>query len=225
MSLTENQLNNLRHDLRELANIEYDDVLNELLDHYASLTEQKVANGLSFQDASKWAWAELGSGEGIQAIQSDYVKNIKQQIRSQHWLVLKSYFRWPTVVTTALIGLLVYLVVPVLPARTALIGSFCISVVPSMFLLSGYWNGYHRSRDTQNIVWKYVERNGLLPINLFQIALNLTNGFVDGGSGTTRVLLQTHTSILVMVCLFSMLYSVSYVQLYRYRYVYKPKPA
>ena len=220
--LTLNQLNRLRHDLLDLAHIEYDEVMAELLDHYASLTEQKIATGLSFEEASKWAWAELGSGKGIQTIQNDYVKNIKQQIRSQHWLVLKNYFRWPTVVTTVLVGLLVYLVVPTLPARTALIGSFCISAVPSLFLLSGWWNGYHQSRDAQNIVWKYVEHKGLLPISLFQIALNFSNGFLDGDSGITRVFLQTHISILVIICLFSLLYSISFVQLYRYRYTYKP---
>ena len=220
--LTPSQLRYLRCDLLDLANIKYDEVMAELLDHYASLTEQKMINGMSFDQASKWSWAELGSGKGIQSIQDDYVRNIKRQIRSQHLLILKSYFRWPTIITTALIGLLVYLMVPVLPARTVLIGSFCISAVPSLFLLSGYWNGYHQSTGSQNLVWKYVERNGLIPVNLFQIALNFSDSIGDSSSTTTQAFLQTHTGILVTACLFSLLYSISFVQLYRYSYTYKP---
>ena len=40
--LAANQLQILRIDLKDLAGIEYDDVLNELLDHYATLTEQRM---------------------------------------------------------------------------------------------------------------------------------------------------------------------------------------
>ena len=221
MELTPNQLKSLRFDLEDLAHIEYDDVLAELLDHYASLTEYKMTTGLSFDDASKWAWTELGSGKGIQSIQNDYTKNIKQHIRSQHLLVLKNYFRWPTIITTLLAGLLVYMSVPLLPGRTVIMVSFCIGIIPLLFLLSGYWNGYHRSGGTKKIVWKYIEYKGLLPANLFQIALNFSNVFIDGDSGTTRGFLQSHTSVSVIICLLFLLYSLSFVQLYRHRYVYK----
>ncbi|MGF7217286.1 hypothetical protein GGR92_003459 [Spirosoma lacussanchae] len=114
MALTTIQLKTLRYDLQELAHIEYHDVLTELLDHYATLTEQKMETGLSFEEASRWAWAELGSGKGLQAIQADFVRNIRRQIRRQHMGVLKSYFRWPTTVLTALVGVITYLVVPML---------------------------------------------------------------------------------------------------------------
>ena len=40
MNLTAAQLNALRLDLQRLANIEHDEVLDELLNHYAMLTKQ-----------------------------------------------------------------------------------------------------------------------------------------------------------------------------------------
>jgi hypothetical protein len=221
MALTTIQLKSLRYDLKELAHIEYDDVLNELLDHYATLTEQKMANGLSFQDASKWAWAELGSGPGLQAVENDYVKNIQRQLQNQHYNVMKSYFRWPTIVTTLLLGLLVYMVVPMIPVRMLILGSFCIMVLPLLVLLKGYWNGYHRTAASMKIVWKFIEQKGVWPVNLFQMALNGSNAIMEDGRDVTQAFLQAHMSVSVVVCLLVLLYSISLIQLYRQVYTYK----
>jgi len=106
--LTPSQLTVLRQDLHKLAQIEYDAVFAELLDHYATLTEQKMADGQSFEYASAYAWADLGSGEGMQRLQDDYVKAIRQQVAARHKAIVKSYFRWPTIVVTALMAVLVY---------------------------------------------------------------------------------------------------------------------
>lgn len=57
MNLTATQLSALRLGLQSLANIEHDEVLDELLDHYAMLTEQKMAEAYAFDEASKWARA------------------------------------------------------------------------------------------------------------------------------------------------------------------------
>lgn len=135
MALTPNQLKSLRYDLQTLANIEYDEVMDELLDHYASLTEQKMANGLSFNEASKWAWTDLGSGTGIQEIQTDYERRIRQQIRSRHVEILKSYFRWPVFVTTVLIGTLTYLFTQALSTRSLWLFFLVFSFAPYLLFI------------------------------------------------------------------------------------------
>lgn len=137
MTLTTHQLNTLRHDLVSLATIEYDDVMAELLDHYASLTEQKMANGLAFDEASKWAWLELGSGVGLQKIQDDYEKGIQQQVKDQHLAIIKGYFRWPMLVTTALVGAVAYLTIPFLSSRELLTIRFRRWPCPIDYLVVG----------------------------------------------------------------------------------------
>ena len=102
--LTLTQLAQLRADLQQLAQIEYDEVLAELLDHYVTLTEQKMVAGLAFADASNYAWQELGSGNGLTQIQDDWERAIKHQIKTRHIEIVKSYFRWPTIVTALLIA-------------------------------------------------------------------------------------------------------------------------
>ncbi|RYC68946.1 hypothetical protein [Spirosoma sordidisoli] len=219
MALTTIQLKTLRYDLQELAHIDYHDVLTELLDHYATLTEQKMETGLSFEEASRWAWAELGSGKGLQAIQADFVRNIRQQIRRQHMGVLKSYFRWPTIVLTALVGVLVYLVVPMLSDRTLTIGLVGVTLVPLAALLRGYWYGDHHRENVDKIVWKYVYRVGVLPVNVFQIMVNAN--FFSDSPASARVFLQTHTSVVTMLSLLLLIYAASFIQLYQQKYVYK----
>lgn len=210
--LTANQLNLLRADLRGLAGIEYDDVLNELLDHYATLTEERVEAGLSFEDASKWAWAALGSGVGIQAIQDDYVKNIQRQIRLQHLTVVKSYFRWPTFVVTALVGVLVYLTVPLLPHNVIKVGFWFLALTPIGITMWGHQKSLDHS-GSGRITFQYMGRRmSGLPLNigtLFFIADNPNN------------YLQTHTTVLVLVCLLSLLYTASFIQLFRQHFTLK----
>ena len=153
MSLTSHQLNTLRHDLVSLATVEYDDVMAELLDHYASLTEQKMANGADFTEASKWAWFDMGSGEGIQQIQTDYEKSITKQVQDQHLAIIKGYFRWPMLVTTALVAAIMYLIVPMLSHNYLLVSIFATGFIPAIFLLWGHFKNTNRRVSTGPIIW------------------------------------------------------------------------
>ena len=221
MSLTPQQLASLRQDLIALASIEYDDLMHELLDHYANLTERKMVNGIPFSEASKWAWAELGSGEGIQQIQTDYTKSILHQVKNQHFNILKSYFRWPTILTTTLVGILMYLTVPLLPSRAIAGIVFILTFGPFILLIWGYHKSVDSRISTGKAVWQYMQQKGTLPLNLVQIGLNLPSVFFDDSSSTTRLFMQNHPNASVVICLFCLLYTTSFIQLYRHKFHYK----
>ena len=199
--LTTTQLNVLRADLQGLAGIEYDDVLNELLDHYATLTEQRVATGLAFDDASKWAWAELGSGEGLQAVQDDYVKNIQQQVRLQHLTILKSYFRWPTFVVTALVAALVHVTVPLLPEDAVVVSFWVLAVMPIGINMWGHRKSAERLSGSGPIVFEYMKRNSGLFLNLTQLGLSPVGGTFLGHheKGSILKLYASASTIIVLL--------------------------
>ncbi|WP_080054526.1 hypothetical protein [Spirosoma aerolatum] len=221
MSLSNKQITALRHDLIGLASITYDDLLAELVDHYATLTEQKMAAGQSFDEASKWAWFELGGGIGLDHIQKDYEKSIVRQVRIQHRAILKSYFRWPTILSTALLCLLLLILVPLLPPDTVATSIFYLALSPLVLLVWGYFKSVDQRISTGKLVWQYFQNQGMIPINLLQISLNLTNGFSEKGSHTIHDFLQTYPIVSVLICLLTLLYSLSFVQLFYKKFYYK----
>ena len=120
MLLSTKQLADLRHDLTSLATISDDHLADELLDHYATLTEENMATGQSFHEASTAAFHAMGNGIGIQQIQERYERIARHQIRSRHIAIRQSYLMWPTVVTTLFVGAsIAYLILAVLPPHFA----------------------------------------------------------------------------------------------------------
>ena len=218
--LTANQLTILRTDLKNLAGIEYDDVLNELLDHYATLTEQRIATDLSFDETSKWAWAGLGSGTGIQAIQDDYIKNIQRQVRGHHLAILKSYFRWPTFVVTALVTALVYMAMPLLPENTVMASFWLIAITPTVILMWGHRKSIDRRTSSGPITLKYMQRSSGIFLNLAQVVL-MYSGRVFLDQHESGSLLQLYASALVTIGLLMTLYIVSFIQLFRQQFTLK----
>lgn len=221
MPLSTKQLTALRHDLIGLASIQYDDLLAELVDHYATLTEQKMVAGQSFDEASKWAWFELGGGIGIEHIQKDYEKSILRQVRIQHRAILKSYFRWPYIVSTTLLCILLFVLVPLFSPDRVLTSVFYLVLVPLLLLAWGYFKSVDQRISTGKLVWQYFQNQGMIPINLFQISLHLTNGFSENGSQIVRDFLQTYPMLSILICLLTLLYSLSFIQLFYKKFYYK----
>ncbi len=222
MLLTTDQLTSLRSDLQRLADIKYDPVLNELLDHYATLTEQRMETGMFFEEASKWAWNDLGQGEGIQQIQDDYIANVQQQIRSRHLVIIKSYFRWPTFLITALVGLLVYLTVPLIPFNYVVTLLYAVILVPSavMFWLERKLKNEPTSQ--QALVFENAAKYRNLHLNA---VIFVSNFLISSVGDESRRFLQIHSTITVVVCMLLLLYAISFMQLLNERFDFRTKLA
>ncbi len=223
MLLTTDQLTSLRSDLQRLADIKYDPVLNELLDHYATLTEQRMDTGMPFEEASKWAWNDLGQGEGIQQIQDDYIANVQQQIRSRHLVIIKSYFRWPTFLITALVGLLVYLTVPLIPVDTVIFAALAVTIFPVFVLLLLELKLRREPTSQHYLVFTHAAKHGNQHVNAVVIGSNVWTAFTSDAS--RQAFLQVHTTITVVVCMLLLLYAISFMQLLNERFDFRTKLA
>ncbi|MEZ0542610.1 hypothetical protein [Fibrella arboris] len=216
MPLTNQQLADLRHDLTSLADIRYDHLADELLDHYATLTEEKMATGLSFYEASTDAFLAMGNGEGIRRIQVKYEIETKKQIKARYWRIVKSYCRWPTVVTTLLVGTLLvnlYLTLPANYLKTMTI-ALCLSPV---FVVLSAWIPYYWQNDTRKkLVWKYISDNGAWPINTVNILINLYDFPTYTAPITCRM------ALILLLAIGCLRQSISLAQLTRETFYYKP---
>ena len=218
--LTQDQLLVLRTDLKQLANIEYDDVLNEQLDHYASLTETRMAGGLSFDDASRWAWADMGSGKGIQDIQDKYVKNIQRQVDSQHLSIIKGYFRWPTITVTSMVTALVYVAIPMLPDYVIDSTFWVMFVIPVAFM--SLWK-YRYMQAIPVCSSKLIVKKRLHQMLGYSSRYILYFILVSGGlfhPVKRTEYYQAHTTATVILGSLMLLYNVSLIQLYSRQFTY-----
>ncbi|QKZ12753.1 hypothetical protein [Spirosoma sp. KUDC1026] len=212
MALTENQLQTLRTDLHQLATIEYSDVMAELLDHYASLTEDRMATGFSFTEASKWAWADLGSGSGLQAIQTDFIKTTQRLMRQQHWTIVKSYFRWPILLTTILTGALLHLIVPMIPAQVLLLTTLAIGFTPAFIIRFTETPNSNGLASTSKILQEYLRKQAIILMFASNIWFNL-GSVLFGGTDTRITFLETHAVFSTVVLSLLLLYVASFSQL------------
>lgn len=217
--LTTDQLAVLRRDLRILVSIEYDEILNEILDHYASLTEQKMANGQDFEQASRWAWADMGSGAGIQELQDKFIKALRQQVANRHKAIIKSYFRWPTVVATSLLLLLAYLVVAQISAKVYISGLSGVLIL--CFLTQLVLKKWYGVNAKSKIASEYLIGLSSQTVNLFQLSLNLPAYFF-GESSVSVHFIQTHAVLAIALFVITVLYMVSFIQLSYEKFIYKP---
>ncbi|RCR70234.1 hypothetical protein [Larkinella punicea] len=217
--LTPHHLTLLRQDLRTLAHIEYQEVENELLDHYAMLTEQKMETGQVFEYASANAWKELGEGIGLQQIQEEFIKNIRKQISSRHLEILKSYFRWPTVIGTLFICGLVYQLSTVLGPKTIYIVTQFLFLSPGLILIYALVRKEHRHTDTRKLAWQYMNSRANIPTAFLQFN-NMLPFFLNNEDKPTPFLLM-HPSISTGLACVLLIYTLTFMELYRENFSYK----
>lgn len=213
MALTVRQTQTLRSDLLYTANLEYEAIIEELFDHYATVVENDLLGGDSFEQCRQRAWNELGAEAGIKAIQKNYVKSIRRQIRTKHFDILKSYFGWPALVTTALLMLLVYVSVPLLSAFSLVIGMLLISGIPVVVLYVNYSKQAEERKNESQLIWKYCWHKGWLAWSIIEIPLNMS--WLDPKNAYTETFLQNHLSLVALFIFLLFIYILSCLRLYQ----------
>lgn len=230
--LTSSQLKSLRYDLQTLANIEYYEVMDELLDHYASLTEQFITEGESFEEASKKAWIKLGSGQGISHIQERYKKLLMNQMQVQHWTIVRHYFRWPTLVTTLLTGTLTYLFAEILSTR--LLGLFFLvfSFAPYLLFIPDELKLVRYKRIKKKTLLKSLKREVVYRQarygNYLYLAVVQIPGLIvsfttnDSRFGNHPFLFEWHVGLSAALTFVAFIYLLTFIKLYKNHSAYFP---
>ncbi|ADB42466.1 hypothetical protein [Spirosoma linguale] len=224
--LTPSQLSILRQDLLEEANISYKEVLDELLDHYASLTEHGMDEGHSFDDASRKAWISLGSGQGISHIQERYKKLLLKQMQVQHWAIVRRYFRWPTLVTTLLIGVLAYLIAKAVPPGTLPLAFLVFVFAPYLLFIPGelrlFWRERIKKQELltslrREVVYRQARYGNYLYLVVIQLPALAASLFLDGThwSPNRPYLFEWHAGLSAALAFVAILYTLTYVELYK----------
>lgn len=239
MNLTPTQLDLISKELIQ-GGIKYQDLYEELLDHYILAIEDRIAQGSVFENALEEVHSEFEryrypvsfryyydfrrfktiqqSNYGLAKLQEEYVERLNKEISKRHWEIMKSYFRWPTLVKTLLVGLLTFQFAYLVP-RQYFVWVFMACVLTPLLMLIP---------QTIKQIWRYASgkqkfvnslkfnaassRLGLL-FALVSVTLNLPRAFFD-----YYIFKEAPLVLVALLFCFYIAYSLSFYQLYSERF-------
>ncbi|AEI49572.1 hypothetical protein [Runella slithyformis] len=235
MKLTTEQLDLISKEIIA-GGIKYQDLYEELLDHYILAIEDRMGQGQTFGEAfgevhadfvnykrpaRTWdhygVW-ETGEAEfGLRKLQDEYEDNLSEAISDRHWQIIKDYFRWPTLVSTLLVGLLTFQFAYLVP-RPYFKWAIMICVFAPVFMALPQFI---------YALWLYISHRRRFFASLKGHAISLRITFILGAgqmafrvpfSDNYSILKQGPLSLIAAITCFYIAYSLSFYQLYRERF-------
>jgi hypothetical protein len=144
--ITTEQKKYVQEAIIDVSGVKYQDFYEEMNDHYLSSIEGQMADGKNFEQAFhqihdsflNHSYSNIRKSDnyemtyyGLEAIQWEYHDKLETAVRKRHWAIVKSYFRWPTVVSTLLGGVLVYRLAELMKGETKIL---LTAIIVSMLL-------------------------------------------------------------------------------------------
>jgi hypothetical protein len=244
MKLTPDQLDLISKEIIK-GGIKYQDLYEELLDHYILAIEDRLTQGHTFGEAfgevhtdfvnykrpaRTWdhygVWETSFGGQtefGLGKLQAEYIESLSKEISKRHWQIMREYFRWPTIITTLLVGLLTFQFAYLVPLKIALIFFGFLSFAPLLFLLPDTFlhsiDYFKKKRKFINsLKWSAISSRATFALSLFNCYIFIPR-VLEIELKTFSPQIQA-TIVATLTC-FYLAYSLSFYQLYRERFKVK----
>jgi hypothetical protein len=121
--ITADQKAYVREAIIDVSSVQFQDFYEEMNDHYLSSIEAQIAEGKDFEAAfvvvhssfldyqyTQHHWfGHCAFFYGLRAMEMEYLHKMSENINQRHRVIVKNYFRWPTLMVTILVGVLTYL--------------------------------------------------------------------------------------------------------------------
>ena len=242
MKLTTEQLDLIDTKIIE-GGIKYQDLYEELLDHYILAIEDRIGRGNVFEDALE----EVHSGfekyrypvsfryyydfgrfrtmqqpdYGLVKLQSEYKERLNKEISKKHRQMMKNYFRWPTIMTTLLVGVLTFQFAYLVPRTFFVWVMAACTFAPLLMLIPqtikqiwDYASG--KQKFVNSLKFNAISsRLGQL-FALVSVTLNLPRAFFD-----YNLFKDGPLFIVAFLLCFYIAYALSFYQLYREQFKVK----
>jgi hypothetical protein len=236
--ITTEQKEYVREAIVDISSVQFQDFYKEMNDHYLSSIETNMTEGKDFEVAFhqihdsflNHSYSNIRKRDGyemtyygLEAMQWEYHDKMEAAVKKRHWAIVKSYFRWPTVVSTLLGGLLVYQLAELMKGEVKIL---ITAIIVSMFLpfliiiplyLKYRWEHYVKQdrlllKSTKlNIMIRRATAAGL-PVYI----INLSHLF-DTDSFSSSIILAMWSFFLFCYLIFA----TSFWQLYREQFKVK----
>ena len=151
------------------AGIQYEELYQELLDHFASAIEQKVRKGSSFEQALQEVEKGFGGSKGIKHIEKRYYS----QLVKIYWQNFRQLLQWPQLLATLCMGGFVYVLCHLLKGSPLLFyGLALIAFIPFLIGVASYFRHRQKARYSKKTA------KGSILVKIGDISLNLLLVFI-----------------------------------------------
>jgi hypothetical protein len=242
MKLTTEQIDLISKEIIA-GGIKYQDLYEELLDHYILAIEERMSQQQTFDEAfgevhadfvnykrpaRTWdhygVWKDYNGGAseyGLGKLQAEYEKSLSEEISKRHWEIMKDYFRWPTIITALSVGFLTFQVAHLVPHNIFIWMMFACSFFPLLLILPESIRNLKQYLLKNRQFINSLKTNAIagrmfLSITVFSCVLNtihFSKGFFE-----YNLLEQNSIPIITSLSCFYIAYSLSFYQLYRERF-------
>ena len=201
----------------------------EIYDHIITSYELRNNKDQSLNDhLTHTIQPSSGGVKGIQKIMKSQQKLRQKVIAKRGWSLFKSYlFRWPTVLVTILISLIVIQLNTLFSPKDVLMCIMGVSVlIPVIIVLTGQGQFYIQCKH-QGKPYSSSDLNLRLLLfasigtNLTNIMLNIVPKVVWGAHSDSIGKLASYPALQVTRCLLFILYSLVIVQLFKEKFIFK----
>lgn len=241
MKLTTEQVELISKEIIQ-GGLKYQDLYEELLDHYITAIEDRMASGMAFGEAfgevhsdfvnykcpvSVWDRYDIGGKPlfGLVKLQAEYEESLTGEIKKRHWQIMGNYFRWPTVVTSLLVGALTFQFAYLVPKKYFMAAMFIIAFSPILVVLPQSikrYIEYYISKKGKFAM--YLKENAVAGRTVFCISLaNLIISTFNFSEHLFDYDLRAAVPVYIwaMILCFYLAYSLSFYQLYKERFKVK----
>lgn len=199
------------------AGIKYNEVYEELLDHYATAIEDKMEDkNLPFEQALNEIHKGFGGNNGVKHIEQRYYRQMFSFYEQTQWKHFRQQFQWPLAAGSLLIGGLVYALAHLLQNPVYL---FAALILPAFLPIAGSIYCFFQLRKKAIYSKKTAKGNLLMYISVYaaNFLTILTLGpriffdeILEGHHGID--LLPLYPAALSVIITFYILYLLSFIK-------------
>jgi hypothetical protein len=211
MKITTQQKESIREVLWH--NLKYRETFEEFYDHILTGIEIYESSEKPHEVAHRIIHQEFGGWQNIKELEAEREKAIQRQFRQKLWAEVKSYFRFPFIMFTVFMAGGVYLAADMVSRKLIMVLLFVAVMVPAfMWYLIAPFNRWSK-KYKPSVKERSAEYLGSFGLSLFNMLLFLPA--VIASDKGTKYLLYVHASLLTVVAIVLIIYSLSAIKVFQ----------
>jgi hypothetical protein len=195
--------------------VKYQETYNEVYDHVLTAVEDKPeTEACKLAEFNAIIDEHFGGIKTLKELEEERAKTVSGTIKKKQRQYLLSYFKLPLLLFTVLVAGTVYYAADVVSRKVIFSIILFAGLSPVLMVaMRGIVRFFNRKSCKASIKDKVIEQVGCLSMSLFNMIIFLPPLFA--GNDDYKFFKQAHASLIAVTAVFFVIYSLSFIRLYR----------